>query len=124
MLNRVSYWRGGSGCSGRIVAARYDERMSKVRLSASVDAELVAAAEAAVAKGRLENVSQWVNEALRSKAEQDVRLEALGAFIAEYEAEHGEITPQEMRSAVRRARARAISTHDARARRRKRSARR
>jgi Arc/MetJ-type ribon-helix-helix transcriptional regulator len=99
--------------------------MSKVRLSASVDAELVAAAEAAVAKGRLESVSQWVNEALRSKAEQDRRLEALGAFLAEYEAEHGEITPEEIRGAARRARARAVATHGARAAlrpRRKRSA--
>jgi Arc/MetJ-type ribon-helix-helix transcriptional regulator len=89
--------------------------MSKVRLSASVDADLVAAAEAAVAKGRLESVSQWVNEALRTKAEQDRRLEALGAFLAEYEAEHGEIMPEEMRAAARRARARAVPTHGARA---------
>ncbi|SRR5579883_2520334 len=79
--------------------------MSKVRLSASVDADLVAAAEAAVARGRLESVSAWVNEALRAKAEHDRRLEALGAFVAAYEREHGEITPEEMRAAGRRARA-------------------
>jgi hypothetical protein len=72
--------------------------MSKVRLSASVDAQWVAAAEAAVAKGRLESVSAWVNEALRWKAEQDRRLDALGAFIAAYEDEHGQITPEEMGS--------------------------
>lgn len=81
--------------------------MSKVRLSASVDAELVAAAEAAVAQGRLESVSAWVNEALRAKAEHDRRLDALGAFIAAYEAEHGEISSEEMRNAARSARARA-----------------
>ncbi|MGH7439565.1 MAG: hypothetical protein ACRENE_28075 [Polyangiaceae bacterium] len=81
--------------------------MNKVRLSASVDADLVAAAEAAVARGRLESVSAWVNEALRAKAEQDRRLEALGVFIAAYEAEHGEISAEEMRDAARRARARA-----------------
>jgi hypothetical protein len=63
-------------------------------------------------------VSQWVNEALRSKAEQDRRLEALGAFLAEYEAEHGEITPEEIRAAARRARARAVATHGAHAARR------
>jgi|SRR5579859_4036312 len=76
--------------------------MNKVRLSASVDADLVAAAEAAVARGRLESVSAWVNEALRAKAEHDRRLEALGAFVAAYEREHGEITPEEMRGAARR----------------------
>src|SRR5579859_6364013 len=76
--------------------------MNKVRLSASVDADLVAAAEAAVARGRLESVSAWVNEALRAKAEHDRRLEALGAFVAAYEREHGEITPDEMRVAANR----------------------
>jgi Arc/MetJ-type ribon-helix-helix transcriptional regulator len=83
--------------------------MSKVRLSATVDAELVAAAEAAVARGRLESVSAWVNEALKAKADHDRRLEALGAFIAAYEAEHGEISAEEMRHAARRARARAAT---------------
>ena len=61
--------------------------MNKVRLSASVDADLVAAAEAAVARGRLQSVSAWVNEALRAKLEHERRLDALGAFIAEYEKE-------------------------------------
>jgi Arc/MetJ-type ribon-helix-helix transcriptional regulator len=98
--------------------------MSKVRLSASVDADLIAAAEQAVARGRLESVSAWVNEALRSKAEQDRRLEALGAFVAAYEAEHGEITADEMRSAARRARARAIATHGTPSPKHRRSARR
>ena len=75
--------------------------MKKARLSASVDADLVAAAEAAVASGRAESLSAWVNEALRAKAAHDCRLEALGAFVAEYEAEHGEISADEMRAAAR-----------------------
>jgi hypothetical protein len=79
--------------------------MNKVRLSASVDADLLAAAEAAVARGHLESVSAWVNEALRAKAEHDRRLEALGAFVATYEAKHGEISAEEMRAATRGARA-------------------
>ena len=49
-----------------------------------------------------------LNDALRLKLEQDRRLEALGAFVHAYEAEHGEITPDEMRDAARRARGRAI----------------
>ena len=82
--------------------------MNKVRLSASVDADLVAAAEAAVARGHGESVSAWVNEALRAKLEHDRRLEALEEFIGGYEAEHGEISADEMRNAVRRARAVAV----------------
>ena len=83
--------------------------MSKRRLSASVDADLIEAAEAAVGRGGAESVSAWVNEALRLKIEHDRRLEALATFIAEYEAEHGEITDDDMRDAARRMRARAIA---------------
>jgi Arc/MetJ-type ribon-helix-helix transcriptional regulator len=90
--------------------------MNKVRLSASVDADLVAAAEAAVARGRLESVSAWVNEALRARAEHDRRLEALGAFVAAYEAEHGEISADEVRTAARRARAGSVTGHTVRQR--------
>ncbi len=80
----------------------------KQRLSASVDAELVAVAQEAVAQGQAESVSAWVNEALRLKADHDRRLRALDDFLAGYETEHGEITEQEMRDAARRARARAV----------------
>lgn len=80
----------------------------KQRLSASVDAELMAAAQQAVADGRAENISAWVNDALRLKADHDRRLHALDDFLAAYEAEHGEITEDEMRAAARRARERAI----------------
>jgi hypothetical protein len=72
-----------------------------------VDAELVAAAERAVRGGRADTVSAWVNDAMRLKQEHDRRLEALASFIEAYEAEHGEITADEMRSAARRARSRA-----------------
>jgi Arc/MetJ-type ribon-helix-helix transcriptional regulator len=77
----------------------------KQRLSASVDAELMRAGQEAVAEGRAESVSAWVNDALRLKADHDQRMRALDAFIAAYEAEHGEITEEEMRAAARRARA-------------------
>jgi len=80
----------------------------KQRLSASVDAELMVAAQQAVSDGRAENISMWVNDALRLKADHDRRLHALDDFLAAYEAEHGEITEDEMRAAARRARERAI----------------
>jgi Arc/MetJ-type ribon-helix-helix transcriptional regulator len=80
----------------------------KERLSASVDADLVAVAQDAVARGRAESVSSWVNDALRLKADRDRRLAALDQFIAGFEAEYGEITEQEMAEAARRAREGAV----------------
>ncbi len=86
----------------------YDNRMKgKQRLSASVDSELVEAGHIAVAEGRAETLSAWVNEALRLKADHDRRMRALDEFLMAYEAEHGEISDDEMTEAARRARARA-----------------
>jgi Arc/MetJ-type ribon-helix-helix transcriptional regulator len=83
--------------------------MRKQRLSVSVDADLITAAAAATGRGRAPNVSAWVNDALRLKVEQERRLDALAAFIAAFEAEHGEITEEEMGRAARRARSRAVA---------------
>ncbi len=80
----------------------------KERLSASVDADLVAVAQEAVAQGRADSVSAWVNEALRLKVAHDQRLRALDEFVAGFEAEHGEITEAEMSEAARYARGRAV----------------
>jgi Arc/MetJ-type ribon-helix-helix transcriptional regulator len=84
----------------------------KRRLSASVDAELVAVAQEAVAQGQAESMSAWVNDALRLKADHERRLQALDDFLAAYEAEHGEITEEDMRDAARRARGRAVVVRD------------
>lgn len=81
---------------------------TKQRLSASVDASVMAAALAAVAEGRATNISAWVNEALRRQAEHDGRLRALDDFLRQYEAKHGVISEEEMREAKRGARARAV----------------
>jgi Arc/MetJ-type ribon-helix-helix transcriptional regulator len=81
---------------------------AKSRLSVTVDADLIAAAHAAVAAGAAESMSAWVSDALRLKLDHDRRLRGIGDFIAAYEAEHGEITEEEMEAAVRRARERAI----------------
>jgi Arc/MetJ-type ribon-helix-helix transcriptional regulator len=81
---------------------------AKERLSASVDSDLMAVAQEAVAQGRAESVSAWVNEALRLKVAHDRRLRALDEFVAGFEAEHGEITDAEMRESARRARGRAV----------------
>ena len=87
----------------------YDVRMQeKVRLTASVDPEQLAAAKEAVAAGRADSVSAWVNEAMRRQAELESKLAAMARFIAAYEAEHGVITEEEMREARRGLGARAI----------------
>lgn len=78
------------------------------RLSASVEADLLAAGRAAVAQGRAANVSAWVNEALRRQAHHDRRMAALDDFLDAYEADHGEITEEEIREATRRTRERAL----------------
>ena len=79
----------------------------KQRLSASVDAELIKAAQTAVDDGRAASISAWVNDALRLKAEHDRRMQALDSFLAAHEAEHGAISEAEIDEAVRRARSRA-----------------
>jgi hypothetical protein len=101
---------------------------TKQRLSASVDAEALAAGHKAVSSGRVVNISAWVNQALYRQAEHDRRMQALDEFLAAYEARHGRITDQEIRDASRRARARALvvrggdSTRPARVQRRRRRA--
>lgn len=82
----------------------------KERLSATVDAELLAAARAAVEAGRAVSVSAWVNRALLRERDHDERLRALETLIADYEGKNGGITDQEIRDAKRRIDAKSIST--------------
>src|SRR5262245_37811679 len=88
--------------------------MTKQRLSATVDSDLIEAMEKSVASGRADNISMWVNDALRQKLDQERRLDALAAFVQAYESEHGEITAEEIRIAARRARANAVPMRAAR----------
>ena len=81
---------------------------TKQALSATVDVDVLRAAEAAVREGRAPNVSAWVNDAMRRKMEHEARMRALDVFIAAYEAEHGAITDDEILEATRRTRARAV----------------
>jgi hypothetical protein len=85
----------------------------KERLSVSVDAALAEQARRAVAEGRALSISSWVSDALRRQADHDARLQALDQFIASYEAEHGEISAEEMASAQRRAASRAVISRGA-----------
>lgn len=80
-----------------------------------MDADLLVAAESAARRGEVADVSAWVNEAMRLKLEHDRGLAELAAVIADFEAEHGEITKQEMDSAARAARSRSVSVRGSRA---------
>lgn len=88
---------------------------TKRRLSVSVDADLLTAAERAVAAGDAPTLSAWVNDAMRTKVQQGRRLRALRDFVAAYEREHGEITAQESEANRREARRRAVSVRGLRA---------
>ena len=80
-----------------------------------MDAELLATAESAAKHGEVANVSAWVNDAMRLKVEHDRGLAELAGVIAEFEAEYGEITNDEIQKAVRRARSRAVNVRGTRA---------
>src|SRR4051794_5354655 len=92
-----------------LVAWTYDKGMiGKQRLSATVDADLLAAAERAAESGEAKTISAWVNDALRLKLEHDLRLQALAAFLRDEEAAHGEITDAEIERTRRKIAKRAI----------------
>lgn len=68
----------------------------KHRLTVTVDPELVDAGNRAVADGEADSLSGWVSAALSEKVHRDRQLEHLRAAIADYEAEFGEITAEEL----------------------------
>lgn len=74
----------------------------KQRLTVTVDPELVAAGNRAVAAGSAASLSAWVSAALAEHARRDRKLAELRAAIADYEAEFGEITPEEMAAQARK----------------------
>ena len=74
----------------------------KERLTVTVDPDLIDAGNKAVAAGRADSLSGWVNTAMADRAARDRRLDALAGVIADYEAEFGEITPDEV-AALQRA---------------------
>lgn len=70
--------------------------LRKSRLTVTVDADLVAAANAAVAGGESDSVSAYVNDALAAHSARQRRLAAMDRAITMYEAEFGEITEAEL----------------------------
>ncbi|MEA2931625.1 MAG: hypothetical protein QOI56_410 [Actinomycetota bacterium] len=77
-------------------------------MTVTVDPGLVDAGNQAVADGRADSLSGWVNDALAERARRDARLRALAAAVADYEAEFGEITDEEIAAQARADRASAV----------------
>ncbi len=75
--------------------------MKRERITVTVDAEWIAAGAAAVAEGRADSVSAWVSEAMAEKAACDRRLRFMDLAIADYEAEFGVITDEQMDERIR-----------------------
>jgi hypothetical protein len=71
-------------------------RTNKERLTVTIDPDLLRAGNDAVATGRAESLSAWVNLALAERAAKDRRLCAMGEAIAAYETQYGEITADEL----------------------------
>ena len=69
---------------------------NKQRVTITIDPHLVAAAQKAVKSGEADSVSNWISDALEEKVARDYKLTLLAAAIADFEAEFGEITDDEI----------------------------
>ena len=70
--------------------------MTKRRITVTLDEDLLQEASDAVSAGEASSVSAWVNVAMAAKSEERRRLAAMAEAIADYEAEFGRITEEEM----------------------------
>ncbi len=76
-------------------------RDPKERLTVTVDPALVRAGNQAVAAGRAQSLSSWVNLALAERARKEHRLAAMAAAIDAYEQEFGAISADELSAQAR-----------------------
>lgn len=93
----------------------------KERLTVTVDRSLIAAGNDAVAEGRAESLSAWVNAALHDRAAKERALAALGEAIAAYEEEFGGISARELADQARADRESAVVVRGAATRRKPRA---
>lgn len=92
----------------------------KERLTVTVDPDLITAGNEAVAEGRAESLSAWVNAALTERIAKERRLAALADAVAAYEARFGAISTQELDQQRRTDRADAVIVRGQKPRPRKR----
>ena len=70
--------------------------MAKKRVTVTVDEDVLQIAAQAVSDGDADSVSSWISDAMVDRRAKELRLAALGEMIADYEAEHGVITADEI----------------------------
>lgn len=80
----------------------------KERLTVTVDPALIEAGNDAVAEGRAESLSAWVNAALAARVAAERRLAALAEAVATYERQFGAISGHELADQARADRASAV----------------
>jgi hypothetical protein len=68
----------------------------KERLTVTVDADLMEAGNDAVAEGRADSLSGWVNAALIERVAKERKLAALAQAVAAYEKKFGAISVREL----------------------------
>ena len=86
----------------------------KERLTVTVDPEVLAAGNDAVAAGRAASLSGWVNQAMAELAAKERHLVAMGEAIAAYEKAHGAISDREIAAQLRSDLADSITVRGAR----------
>ncbi|HEY3517927.1 MAG TPA: hypothetical protein VGL98_12845 [Gammaproteobacteria bacterium] len=96
----------------------------KERLTVTVDPEFIEAGNDAVAEGKAESLSAWVNAALGDRVARERRLVALARAVTAYEEQFGVISEQELADQARADRESAIVLRGNRAGRTKGKARR
>ena len=96
----------------------------KERLTVTVDPELIEAGNDAVAEGRAESLSAWVNAALAERVARDRRLVVLAQAVTAYEERFGAISAQELADQARADREAAVVLRGYRTGRAKRKTRR
>jgi uncharacterized protein YllA (UPF0747 family) len=80
----------------------------KERLTVTVDPEFIEAGNDAVAEGKAESLSAWVNAALAERVARERRLVALARAVTAYEERFGAISAQELADQARADRESAI----------------
>ena len=76
--------------------------MPKERVTITVEVDLLNHAKSAVQEGVCRSVSEWIGRAMEEQLAKDARLAAMDEWIAEFEAEHGPITDEEIAEQMRR----------------------
>ena len=78
------------------VLPKYDACVPKERVTITVEIDLLNHAKSVVKSGACRSVSEWIGQAMAEQLAKDARLVALDELIAEFEAEGGPFTDEEL----------------------------